>query len=61
MLRSMTRRTLYAKLGTNYFRSYRAISNVSRTKSENLSDCRLVLLLPLANPLTPGVKLRMKM
>ena len=31
------------------------------TKSQNLSDCRLVLLLPLANPLKPGVKLRMKM
>ena len=33
------------------------------TKPENLSDCRLVLQLPLADPLKPGtcIKLRMKM
>ena len=40
---------------------YRKISNIRRTKSENLSDCRLVLQLPLANPLKPSVKLRLKM
>ena len=39
----------------------RKISNIRRTKPENLSDCRLVLKLPLANPLKSGVKLRMKM
>ena len=37
------------------------ISNIRRTKSENLSDYHLILQLPLANPLKPGVKLRMKM
>ena len=40
---------------------YLIISNIIRTRSENLSGCRLVLQLPLANPLKPGVKLRMKM
>ena len=40
---------------------YRNISNISHTKSKNLSDCCLVLQLPLANPLKPAVKLRMKM
>ena len=40
---------------------YREISNIRHTESENLSDCRLVLQLPLANPLKPGVKLRTKM
>ena len=39
---------------------YHKISNIKRTKSENLSDCCLVLQLPLANPLKPDVKLRMK-
>ena len=39
----------------------RKIFNISSTKSENSSDCCLVLQLPLANPLKPGVKLRMKM
>ena len=42
-------------------RKYRSVSNIRRTKSENLGDCRLVLQLPLANPVKPGVKLRMKM
>ena len=41
--------------------TYCKIFNIRRTKSENLSDCRIVLQLPLANPLKPGVKLRMKM
>ena len=40
---------------------YRKISSIRRTKSENLSDCCIVLQLPLANPLKPDVKLRMKM
>ena len=40
---------------------YRKMSNIKRTESENLSDCRLDLQLPLANPLKPVVKLRMKM
>ena len=39
---------------------YRKISNIRRTKSENLSDCRLVLQLPLDNALKPGVKLRVR-
>ena len=33
--------------------TYRKIFNIRRTKSPNLSDCRLVLQLPLANPLKP--------
>ena len=40
---------------------YRIISNISRTESPNLNDPRLVLHLPLFNPLKPGVKSRMKM
>ena len=42
-------------------KDYRKICNIRRTKSQNLSDCRLVLQLPLANPLKPGVKLTLKM
>ena len=44
-----------------YGDKYGKISNIRCTKYENLSDCRLVLQLSLANPLEPGVKLRMKM
>ena len=40
---------------------YRQISNISRTKSQNLNVSRLVLQLPLPNPVKPGVKSRMKM
>ena len=40
---------------------YRKISNIRRTKSQNLNDFHLVLHLSLLNPLKPGVKLRMKM
>ena len=40
---------------------YHKISNISRTQSETLSDCRFILQLPFANPLKPGVKLRLKM
>ena len=35
---------------------YHKISNISHTKSQNLNDCGLVLQLPLANPLKPGVE-----
>ena len=41
--------------------NYRQISNISRTKSQNLNDSSLVLQLPLPNPLKPCVKSRMKM
>ena len=40
---------------------YCKISNIRRTKSDYWSYCRLVLQLPLANPLKPGVKLIIKM
>ena len=40
---------------------YRKISNITRPKSKNLNDSRLVLLLSLPNPLKPSVKSRMKM
>ena len=35
---------------------YRKISNISRTKSQNLNDSRLVLHLSLPNLLKPAVK-----
>ena len=41
--------------------TYCKICNISGTKSQNLNDSRLVLQLPLPNPLEPGVKFRMKM
>ena len=40
---------------------YHKISNISRTKSQNLNDSHLVLQSSLPNPLRPGVKSRMKM
>ena len=40
---------------------YRKVFNIRHNKSKNLSDCRLVLQMHLANPLKPGIKLRMKM
>ena len=40
---------------------YRKTCNISRTKSQNLNDSRLILHLSLPNPLKPGVKSRMKM
>ena len=43
------------------FWANRDLSNIRRTKSQDLNDFRLFLLLPLSNPLKPGVKLRMKM
>ena len=41
--------------------SYRKISNIRHTKSQNLNVSRLVLQLSLPNPMKPGVKSRMKM
>ena len=40
---------------------YRQISNIRRTKSQNLNVSRLVLQLSLRSILKPGVKSRMKM
>ena len=40
---------------------YRKISNIRRTKSQNLNVSRLVLQLSLSNPMKPGVKSKMKM
>ena len=40
---------------------YIEISNISRTKSQNLNESRLVLQLSLPNPLKPVIKSRMKM
>ena len=40
---------------------YRKISNIRRTKSPNLNVSRLVLQLPLPNPMKLGFKSRMKM
>ena len=42
-------------------KKYSKISNISRTKSQNLNDSPLVLRSSLSNPLKPGVKSRMKM
>ena len=41
--------------------AYHKISNIRCSISENLSDCCRILQLPVANPLKPGVKLRMEM
>ena len=41
--------------------NYRRISNISRTKYQNLNEPRLVFHLSLPNPLKPDVKWRMKM
>ena len=46
---------------TYFADSYRKISNISRTESQNLNDSRLVLQLSLPTPLKPVVKSRMKM
>ena len=45
----------------NWGRIYRKIPNIKRTKFQNLNDSRLILQLPLTNPLEPAVKSRMKM
>ena len=44
-----------------YNKEYRKISNIRCTKSPNLNVSRLLLQLPLPNPMKPGVKSRMKM
>ena len=52
---------IYAcQLGHHYF-WYRKISNIRRTKSQNLNHYHLVLRSSLVNPLKPSVKSRMKM
>ena len=43
------------------YKHYRKISNIRRTQNQNLNDSRLIMQLPLPNPLKPGVKSRMKM
>ena len=48
------------ELGQQLFK-YRKISNIIRTKSQNLDDSRIVFQLSVPKPLKPGVKLRMKM
>ena len=40
---------------------YRKVSNIRRTKCQNLNDSRLVLQLSMPNPLKPSVKSIMKM
>ena len=40
---------------------YRKVSNIRRTKYQNLNDSRLVLQLSVPNPLKPSVKSIMKM
>ena len=43
-----------------HYSTYRKVSNISRTKSQNFNVSRLILYLSLLNPLKPGVKSRMK-
>ena len=50
-----------ARYWTGDTNDYRKISNIRRTKSQNLKDSHLVLKSSLPNPLKPGVKSRMKM
>ena len=45
----------------SHYATYRKISNISRTKTQNPNDSRLALQLSLPNPQKPGVKSRMKM
>ena len=35
---------------------YRKVSNIRRTKCQNLNDSRLVLQLPVPNPVKPSIK-----
>ena len=55
-----TATAMNTKSHINDFFKYRQISNISRTKSQNLNVSRIVLQLSLPNPLKPGVKSRMK-
>ena len=41
--------------------NYCKISNIGHTQNQTLNDSRLIMQLPLPNPLKPGVKSRMKM
>ena len=43
------------------YSAYRKISNISRTKPQNLTDFRLVSQLPLPNPFKSGVESTIKM
>ena len=59
--------TLSSNITTDYLYTtfqqhciYRQISNIRRTKFQNLHDSRLVLQLPLPNPLKPGGRLNKK-
>ena len=49
--------TVSAELRKKYRKSF----NIRHTKSQNLNESRLVLQLPLPNPVKPGVQSRMKM
>ena len=42
-------------------RNYPKISNIKRTKSQNLNDSSLLLQLSFPNPLKPSVETSMKM
>ena len=44
-----------------WFRQYRQVSNIRRTKSQHLKCSRTVMWLSFPNPLKPDVKSRMKM
>ena len=55
-------KTLKLKWYDNYTQiNYRKISNIRRTKCQNLNDSRFVLQLSVPNPLKPSVKSIMKM
>ena len=43
------------RMAWNHKNKYSKISNIRHTKSQKLNDSRLVLQLPLPNPLKPGV------
>ena len=45
----------------HFISHYCKISDIRRTKTQNLNDFPLVLRSSLSNPLKPGVKSRMKM
>ena len=52
---------VHSKLIWDDYEDYRLFSNIRRAQSQNINVYRLVLQLPLPNPLKPRVKLRMKM
>ena len=49
------------RLWVKVINMYRKISNIRRTKNQNLNDSRLIKQLSFPNALKPGVKSRMKM